>query len=156
MMLVIGAIALVAALIFPPDIFWLMLFIGTVFTSSWGPVAIMSVWSRTITEAGAFWGMLSGFACNVIPKFLEEIDAGKTRMTLWAPWVLVANGLIMPFVLLANYVRPYQSATGTLRADGSIDWATGEAVLALSWCVFNLGLALIARRAIRTSYSPSQ
>lgn len=207
MMLVIGAIALVAALVFPPDIFWLMLFIGTVFTSSWGPVAIMSIWSRRITEAGAFWGMLSGFACNVIPKFLEyidavvfppllnpvvigtvaslvvtivvsrrtrpteaehayleklhrtppeEIDAGKTRTTLWAPWVLIANGLIMPFVLITNYVRPYQSATGTLKADGSLDWASGEAVLALSWCVFNIGLGLIARRAIRSSYSPQR
>ncbi len=36
MMLAAGTIALVAALIFPPDIFWLTTFVATVFASSWG------------------------------------------------------------------------------------------------------------------------
>ncbi|MEL7451223.1 MAG: sodium:solute symporter family protein, partial [Pseudomonadota bacterium] len=73
MMLVAGAVALGAALVFPPDIFWLMLFIGTVFASAWGPVAMMSIWSRRITEAAAFWGMLAGVVFNVVPKFFEFI-----------------------------------------------------------------------------------
>jgi sodium/pantothenate symporter len=68
--LVIGVIVLLASFVFPPNIFWLMLFIGTVFTSSWGPVALMSVWSKRITEAGAFWGMVSGFVFNVVPAGL--------------------------------------------------------------------------------------
>ncbi|MEO1246734.1 MAG: sodium:solute symporter family protein [Pseudomonadota bacterium] len=73
MMLIAGSVALAAALVFPPDIFWLMIFIGTIFASSWGPVAIMSVWSKGITEAAAFWGMAAGLAFNLVPKFFEFI-----------------------------------------------------------------------------------
>lgn len=206
MMLVIGTIALVAALVFPPDIFWLTTFIATVFASSWGPVGIMSIWSRRITESAAFWGMLSGLVFNVVPKFfvylgmidlpsylnpvliggvvslvvtvvisrctvpseeeasyltrlhqtpVDEISAGKTRTTLLAPALLIANGLIMPFLLIAYYVRPYQLATGTLSAGGSLDWFAGEAILAVSWSVVYVSLGLVAIKVIRREYSPS-
>lgn len=207
MMLIIGTIALVAALIFPPDIFWLMIFIGTIFASSWGPVAIMSVWSKSITEAGAFWGMLSGLVFNVVPKFFEfvgevmfpsylnpvaigaatsivvtiavsrrtrvtreestylaklheappdDINKSRTRTTLIAPALLIVNGLVMPFVLIGWYVRPYQTATGTLLPDGSLDWLTGEAFLALSWSGVYLALGIFAIKAIRATYLPRQ
>ena len=73
MMLAIGAAALVASLVFPPDIFWLTTFIATVFASSWGPVGLMSIWSKKITEQAAFWGMLTGLVFNVVPKFFEFI-----------------------------------------------------------------------------------
>ena len=205
MMLVIGTIALVAALVFPPNIFWLTTFIATVFASSWGPVGLMSIWSKRITESAAFWGMLSGLAFNVVPKFFEyigmiqlpsylnpviigsavslvvtiavsrrtvvsteeatyltklhetpadEIDAGKVRTTLWAPAVLIANGLIMPFLLITYYVRPYQSARGALAADGSLNWMTGEAILVMSWFFVYVLLGFFAIRIIRKSYSP--
>jgi len=206
MMLVFGSIALVAALVFPPNIFWLTTFIATVFASSWGPVGLMSIWSKRITESAAFWGMLSGLVFNVVPKFFEyigmidfpsylnpvliggivslvvtitvsrrtivseeevsyltrlhempvdEISARKTRVTLWAPALLVANGVIMPFLLITYYVRPYQLATGTLSADGSMDWFTGEAALAMSWSVIYISLGVFAIRYIRNAYSPS-
>ena len=71
LMLVLGVIVLVACFIFPPNIFWLMLFVGTVFASSWGPVGLMSVWSKNITESAAFWGMTLGFVFNVGPALLE-------------------------------------------------------------------------------------
>jgi len=73
MMLAIGSIALVLSLIFPPNIFWLTTFIATVFASSWGPVGLMSIWSKRITEKAAFWGMLTGLVFNVGPKFFEFI-----------------------------------------------------------------------------------
>lgn len=73
MMLGIGSFALVLALVFPPNIFWLTTFIATVFASSWGPVGLMSIWSKRITEQAAFWGMLSGLVFNVVPKFFEFI-----------------------------------------------------------------------------------
>lgn len=73
-MLGLGALALAVALVSPPDIFWLMIFIGTIFASSWGPVAIMSIWSRRLTEAGAFWGMLAGLLGNVVLKFFEVLE----------------------------------------------------------------------------------
>jgi sodium/pantothenate symporter len=205
MMLLIGTIALIAALIFPPNLFWLTTFIATVFASSWGPVGIMSIWSKRITESAAFWGMLSGFVFNVVPKFFEyigviefpsylnpvliggavslvvtfvvsrrtlvseaestyltrlhvtpaaEIDKKRARTTFLAPAALIANGLIMPFLLIGYYIRPFQTATGTLRPDGSLDWYTGETVLALSWFVVYVTLGVFAIRIIRKTYSP--
>ncbi len=205
MMLVIGTIALIAALVFPPNIFWLTTFIATVFASSWGPVGLMSIWSKNITESAAFWGMLSGLVFNVVPKFFEfigmielpsylnpviigatvslvvtllvsklttvsqeevsyleklhqapadEIDAHKTRTTLWAPAILIANGLIMPFLLITYYVRPYQEATQTLAANGSLDWFAGEAILVMSWFVVYVSLGIFSIRIIRNAYSP--
>ena len=205
MMLVIGTIALVAALIFPPNIFWLTTFIATVFASSWGPVGLMSIWSKRITESAAFWGMLSGLVFNVVPKFFDyigmielpsylnpvliggvvslvvtivvsrrtivsekevsylaklhqtprdEMSVRRTRTTLVAPALLVANGLIMPYLLITYYVRPFQAVRGDLSADGSLDWFTGEAILAMSWSVVYISLGMFAIKVIRNAYSP--
>jgi sodium/pantothenate symporter len=205
MMLAIGSIALIAALIFPPQIFWLTTFIATVFASSWGPVGIMSIWSKRITESAAFWGMSSGLVFNVVPKFFEfvgwvelpsylnpviigtvvslvvtiavsrrttvteeeskqlaklhvtpadEIDADRTRGTLIAPAVLAAYGIIMSFLMINFYVQPLQEARGELLADGSINWMTGEAMLAVSWLFLYSILGWIVARVIRGNYSP--
>jgi sodium/pantothenate symporter len=205
MMLVIGSIALVAALIFPPNIFWLTTFIATVFASSWGPVGLMSIWSKRITESAAYWGMLSGLVFNVVPKFFEfigvvelpsylnpviigtavslivtivvsrnttvteeevkslvklhktpadEVSRNKTRLSLIAAGVLILYGLIMPVLMIVYYVRPFQEAKGQLSPDGSINWFTGEAILAISWFFIYVSLGLFAARVIRGSYSP--
>lgn len=205
MMLAIGAIALAAALVFPPNIFWLTTFIATVFASSWGPVGIMSIWSKNITEAAAFWGMTSGLVFNVVPKFFEfidlitlpsylnpviigaavslavtivvsrkttvtekeaanlaklhetpidEISEKKTRMSMLAPGILIVSGMIMPALLINFYVRPFQSTRGALSPDGSLDWFTGEAMLAISWAFVYIALGLFAIRVIRNGYSP--
>ena len=53
-MLFTCAVVLVLSFVFPPNVFWLMLFIGTVFASSWGPVGFMSIWSKSITADAAF------------------------------------------------------------------------------------------------------
>ena len=207
MMLLIGSIALVAALIFPPNIFWLTTFIATVFASSWGPVGLMSIWSKRITESAAFWGMLAGLVFNVVPKFFEfigmvhfpsymnpviigafaslvvtivvsrrtsvtpeesayldklhqtpaeEVSEKRMRLTLTAPIVvLVLNGLIMPVLLLVYYVYPFQKASGTLTPDGSLNWFTGEAMLAVSWIFVYVAVSIFAIRVIRRYYDPS-
>ncbi|RLA33799.1 MAG: sodium:solute symporter family protein [Gammaproteobacteria bacterium] len=72
-MLVTSLIVLVCCYFFPPNIFWFMLFIGTVFASSWGPVGLMSIWSKRITKDAAFWGMVSGFFMNVIPATIDYL-----------------------------------------------------------------------------------
>ena len=205
MMLVVGICALTAAFIFPPDIFWLTTFIATVFASSWGPVGLMSIWSKRITEAAAFWGMLSGLVCNIVPKFFvfigmlelpsylnpviigafvslvvtivvsryttvseqessylrnlhktpaDELDVNKTRTTLLTPVLLIANGIIMPVLLIIYYVLPYQRATGMLLPDGSLNWATGEVALVLSWSLIWVSLGLFASHYIRKAYAP--
>ena len=205
MMLAIGSVALVAALVFPPQIFWLTTFIATVFASSWGPVGLMSIWSKRITESAAFWGMLSGLLFNIVPKFFEfigviyfpsylnpviigtvaslvvtivvsmntsvtdkevdalnrlhqtppeEVDAAKAKTSLIAPAFLFISGIVMPILLLVFYVKPFQEARGELAADGSLDWFTGEAILASSWSIVYIGLGYLAYRVIRKGYSP--
>ena len=66
-----GVVVLIASFFFPPNVFWLMLFVGTVFASSWGPVGFMSIWSKRITADAAFWGIVTGFIFNVVPAALE-------------------------------------------------------------------------------------
>jgi len=72
-MLMTSLIVLVCCYFFPPNIFWFMLFIGTVYASSWGPVGLMSIWSKRITKDAAFWGMFSGFFMNVIPATIDYL-----------------------------------------------------------------------------------
>ncbi|MFQ5983500.1 MAG: sodium:solute symporter family protein, partial [Woeseiaceae bacterium] len=88
-MLIVGAAALLAAFVFPPDIFWLTTFIATVFASSWGPVGLMSIWSKRITESAAFWGMLSGLVFNVVPKFFDFI--GMIDLPHWLNPVIIGG-----------------------------------------------------------------
>jgi sodium/pantothenate symporter len=63
-----------------------MLFIGTVFASSWGPVGMMSIWSKRITRDAAFWGMFSGFFMNVIPASIDYL--GIYHMPEYYPVVI--------------------------------------------------------------------
>lgn len=86
-MLGVGLAALALSTVVPPNIFWITYFAGTVFASSWGPVAFMSVWSRRITEAGAFWGIVAGFAGNVVPKGLALV--GVIALPVWADPILL-------------------------------------------------------------------
>jgi Na+/proline symporter len=204
-MLITGALVLVASYFFPPNIFWLMLFIGTVFASSWGPVGFMSVWSRRITADGAFWGIVTGFVFNVVPAALEylgliylpsylnpavigasvslltivlvssqgkvsraeavyrmrlhrsptiDCDARKVRTTLIAPACLLAYGCLMPLALLNYYVLPYQTGAGKLLADGSIDFHSGEAILALCSAALYIPLGLVSGYVIWRRYTP--
>ena len=63
-----------ASFYFPPEIFWLVVFVGTLFASSWGPVALMSVWSSKITSRAALWGMITGFVVNLGLSVLEYFE----------------------------------------------------------------------------------
>jgi len=70
-MLGVGLAVLVAGFLVPMEIFWLTYYVGTLFASSWGPVAFMSVWSKTITADAAFWGIISGFIGNILARTLD-------------------------------------------------------------------------------------
>jgi sodium/pantothenate symporter len=71
-MLGVGLAALALAYFQPPAIMWITYFAGTLFASSWGPVAFFSVWSDRITAAAAFWGIVAGFGGNALAKLLEH------------------------------------------------------------------------------------
>ena len=103
-MLVVGAIVLVIALFIEPNIFWLTYFAGTVFASSWGPVAFMSIWSDRITASAAFWGMISGFVGNVIPKLLDTLGVIDLP-TILDPFVIGASVSLLVITTVSRYTR---------------------------------------------------
>lgn len=59
-MLGVGLTALIICFLQPPAIMWIGYFAASIFGASWGPVAFLSVWSKRITEDGAFWGVIGG------------------------------------------------------------------------------------------------
>ena len=69
----VSVVVLGLSLVIPPNVFWITLFIGTVFASSWGPVGLLSIWNRGITARGARWGMLAGLLGNVVPAGLDYV-----------------------------------------------------------------------------------
>ena len=73
-MAIVSVIVLVLAYFNPPQIFWIMYFGGTVIASSWGVVALLSVWHKKMSELGAFLGMLLGFLGCVIPKSISALS----------------------------------------------------------------------------------
>lgn len=73
-MVVAGLVALALAFFNPPAIFWIMYFGSTVLACSWGPVAIASIWSKKVSERGAFWGMLLGFAGCFVTKLYTQMN----------------------------------------------------------------------------------
>jgi Na+/proline symporter len=98
----LGIVALALAYAVPVNIFWITYFAGTIFASSWGPVAFMSVASRRITEPAAFWGILAGFGGNIganllsmsgvvdLPVYLDPIFVGAVVS-------LIAIGVVSGF-----------------------------------------------------------
>jgi len=99
-MIVMGLIIVVLCLVLPTNIFWITYFAGPVFASSWGVVAFMSIWSKRITEAGAFWGMVSGFMGNVITNLLT-LFAGVDLPVYMDP-ILVGGAISLITVLLVS------------------------------------------------------
>ena len=98
-MMIIAVIVLIASFTFPPEIFWLMLFIGTVYASSWGPVGLMSVWSKSITADAAFWGMTMGFVFNVVPAGLEYLGYIKWPVYLNPAVIGTVISLLTIFII---------------------------------------------------------
>lgn len=93
-MLAVGFSVIGLALTLPRNIYWLTHFAGPLFASSWGVVAFMSVWSKRITESGAFWGMVTGFGVNVGMNALSVTDLVE--------WPVVADPILVGVV--SSYV----------------------------------------------------
>ncbi len=96
-MVAVGTITLVIAFYSPIDIFWLTYFVGTLYASSWGPVALMSVWNKRITADAAYWGIVSGFVFNALPKALEYFEL--IDLPFWLDPILL-GGLVSLLVVL--------------------------------------------------------
>ena len=57
----------------PPQIYIILLLSGTVVVCSWFPVCIASIWSKRVTKAGAFMGMLCGFLGCAATKIISTV-----------------------------------------------------------------------------------
>jgi sodium/pantothenate symporter len=99
-MLLIGIVMLVIAFYSPIDIFWLTYFVGTLFASSWGAVALMSVWSKRITADAAFWGIVSGFVFNAGPKALEHLE--WIQLPFWLDPILLGGIVSLVVVVVVS------------------------------------------------------
>lgn len=102
-MAVVSIFVLILAFFNPPQIFWIMYFGGTVIASSWGGVAIISVWSKKMSESAAFWGMLLGFLGCVIPKTYSALRGVALPIYLDSFFIGVAMSLIG--ILLGNKLK---------------------------------------------------
>jgi sodium/pantothenate symporter len=148
-MLFASLAALVIAFLLPQGkLFWITYFAGTLFASSWGPVAFMSVWSRRITEGAAFWGILVGLAGNVgmhafnllggidLPAILDPILVGAVLS-----WITVVT------VSAAGEVSPSEHAWREKLHEtpaAEIDFVRLRKTLFWSWVLIGGGVVTAA------------
>lgn len=98
--LLIGITALVVAILAPPNVFWITTFVAQVFAACWGPVAFMCVWSKSITEAGAFWGMAAGFLTCAALKLLNVL--GLLSLPVYLDPILVGAAVSLATIILVS------------------------------------------------------
>jgi len=60
----------------------------------------MSVWSKTITTDAAFWGIVSGFAFNAVPKALEYFEL--ISLPFWLDPILLGGLVSLAVVLVVS------------------------------------------------------
>jgi len=90
------------------------------------------------------WRVVQKFA-QIVREELDREGANEVMLPI-----------IQPMVLLNWYVRPYQAAAGELAADGGINWAGAEALVALSPAVLFVPLGLISAVVIWQRYRPAR
>ena len=99
--LAVGLIILLIAFFQPPAIFLISYFAGTLFASSWGPVALMSIWSKSITADAAFWGIIAGFFGNIIAKLLSIYEV-LVLPVYFDPFVIGLLASVVTIILLSR------------------------------------------------------
>ncbi|GAB6176189.1 hypothetical protein JCM16814_10800 [Desulfobaculum senezii] len=85
--LLVGLIALGLAYLNLSSIRIITWFASTIIAASWGYVAFASVWSKSLTERGAFFAMVGGFFGYFIAKCLKEF-AGLPFENLFGPFFI--------------------------------------------------------------------
>jgi len=113
-MMLVGSLAtLIVCLTIEQNIFWLTYFAGTLFASAWGPVALMSVWSKRITSSAAFWGITCGFAGNVIPKLLVTMKI--IALPVYLDPILIGAVVSLSVVVLVSKMTTVSKAENDYR-----------------------------------------
>ncbi len=102
-MAVVSLVVLVLAYFNPPQIFWIMYFGGTVIASSWGVVALLSVWRKKMSELGAFLGMLMGFLGCVIPKSISAL--AKITLPIYLDPFFIGIALSIIGIIIGDMIK---------------------------------------------------
>ena len=97
-----------------------------------------------VTTLAVAWGLVYAVSPWQSSRYL--------RFTRYAPLALAVYSISMCVILFTIYVQPYQDITGTLAANGGINWLSGESLLVLAGPVVVLPTAWIAWRMIHKSY----
>lgn len=114
-MFVAALISLVLAYIQPPAVMWITYFAGTLFASSWGPVAFMSIWSRRISAPAAFTGMLVGFIVNIGAKLMDT--AGILSLSVYMdPFILGFISNVACILIISRFTKPTVAALSYFKA----------------------------------------
>ncbi|MBB3139794.1 sodium:solute symporter family protein [Halomonas organivorans] len=126
-----GLIALILALFQPPAVMAVVWFAATLFASSWGPVALMSIWSRRITAAGAGWGLTVGFVGNLILSLM--VQAEWLQLPTYLHPVLLSTLMALVAIAMASRLtrvsqaeRDYLAFLHRDEEHATDGWATGS------------------------------
>ncbi|ALM52959.1 sodium:solute symporter family protein [Halomonas huangheensis] len=106
--LLAGLVAFLLALFQPPAVMAVVWFAATLFASSWGPVALMSIWSRRITAAGAAWGLIVGFAGNLLLSLAVQVEWISLPVYLH-PVVISAIAALVAIVIASRLTEVSQA-----------------------------------------------
>ncbi|KXS38597.1 MAG: solute:Na+ symporter, SSS family [Halomonadaceae bacterium T82-2] len=142
-----GLIALVLALFQPPAVMAVVWFAATLFASSWGPVALMSIWSRRITAAGAGWGLVVGFVGNLLLSLADQ--AGWISLPVYLhPVVISTVAALVAIIVASRMTRVSQSERDYLaflhQDDESLNagWMTGSRWVAVCTMLAGIGVGV--------------
>ncbi|MDO0944498.1 sodium:solute symporter family protein [Chromohalobacter israelensis] len=161
--LVAGLVALLLALFQPPAVMAVVWFAATLFASSWGPVALMSIWSRRITAAGAGWGLGVGFVGNLILSLM--VQAEWVSLPVYLHPVILSTLVALVAIVIVSRLTHVSQAESEYRAflhrspvENERSWAAvsrrvagatmlaGVAVGAFLWWQYAGSLAALAGR----------
>ena len=111
----IGVVILILARLQPPAILEISYFAATLFASSWGPVAFMSVWSQSITASAAFWGIVVGFGANFVAKL--AVLYGLLELPVMLDPVVIGSVLSVVVIMIVSSRTEVSPAERLYRAD---------------------------------------
>lgn len=140
-----GLVALLLALFQPPAVMSVVWFAATLFASSWGPVALMSIWSKRITAAGAGWGLAVGFIGNVMLSMMIQVE--WLSLPVYLHPVLLSTLMALVAITLASRATHVSQAEKDYRAflhefdsHAVSSWVSGTRLIAL--CTMLSGVAI--------------
>jgi Na+/proline symporter len=102
-MLAVGLLVLAATFFAPPAVLAIGYFAATLFAASWGPTALLSIYSERVTARGVISGVVAGFITVAVLSGLEEFAGWSLPM--WAHPVILG--------VLANFAATFVGNIGS-------------------------------------------